>query len=60
MLQKRLFRDDNSEVAVDAGADFVEVFLLLKEGELLVGVGARLQFLDDSGAAVFDDHVFEA
>ena len=36
----KLFCDYNSEVSIDSGADFVEFFLLLKEDELVVGVGA--------------------
>ena len=55
----KLFCDNDSEVAVDAVADVVEVFLLLKKDELIVGIGAGLQLLDEGGAAVFDYHVFE-
>ena len=36
------------------------MFLFLKKDELIVGVGAGLQLLDEGSAAVFDNHVFEA
>ena len=36
----KLFCDYDSEVAVDAVADVVEVFLFFEEDELIVGVGA--------------------
>ena len=56
----KLFCDDDSEVAVDSFTDFIEFLLLLKEDELVIGVGAGLEFFDDGGTAVFDYHVFEA